>query len=79
MNVHYVELSKDAFFCLYNAERAEYDLPEIPEDDRERVWSNMRKNLAIGEDSLIVDCSDHDLKLLAASGLPYQLVGRAVI
>ena len=79
MIVHCVELTKDAFFCLYNAERAEYDLPEIPEDDRERVWSHMRKNLAIGKESVIVDCSDHDLNLLAASGLPYHLVGRAVI
>ena len=74
MKIIFVEISKEAFFFLYNAERAEHNLPEIPPEDRDRVWSHMRQNLAIGKDSMIADCSEHDLQLLRSSGYHYSII-----
>ena len=74
MKIIFVDMSKEAFFCLYNAQRAELGFRPIPAEDRDRVWSHMRKNMVIGKDSLITDLSEHDLQLLRSSGHPYKII-----
>lgn len=74
MTIYYIEVTLDAFFFLYNAERAEYNLPPILENEREDVLRLMSRNVVIGKDSLMAACSDRDLQLLDAGGHQYNII-----